>query len=152
MEFMDLVKSVRSEYDLHVLVNAPNGQSLALPCDKVLVYSNAQGRAMTQRALKCQLHVELIFVDKQDWIAWDPKDELTAYMDRLNQLAMVVGKMLVVLMPADPAPNAIALRDLERSWEKHALSHHPQTYWLDLRQPSWPGLQGVLRQERLGWS
>lgn len=152
MEVMDLVQSVHSQYNLHVLVNAPNGQPLALPCDKVLAYANAQGRAMIQRALNCQFHVELVFVDKQDWIAWDPKDELGAYLDRLNQLAQVVDKMLVVLMPAEPAPNAIALRDLERSWEKHAVAQHPHTTWLDLRQSSWRGLQDVLGQERLGWS
>ncbi|WFD26001.1 hypothetical protein MNAN1_000976 [Malassezia nana] len=152
IELHEMVRGTQADYDLHVLVHAPDGEPVALPCDKVLAYANAQGRAMMQRALQCQFHVELVFVDEQGWMAWDPQDNLQDYLARLDQLAQVVDKMLLVLMPAAPAPNAIALRDLEQSWKKHTISQHPQTQWLDLRSTSWRGLQEALAQERQGWN
>ena len=142
----NLLCSLESKFNVYVIVHAPDGVSPPLNSERILLYSKAQGRAMLARALLPQCHVECVFTEKHGKVAWDVNDDMTAYLARLNQLAQVVDKMVVVVIPcasAKVSSSPIMLADLQRAFKKHAISKQTCIQWL--YTSSWDAWDDVKR-------
>ena len=142
----NLLHSLENKFTVYVIVHAPDGISPPLNSERLLLYSKAQGRAMLARALLPQCHVECVFTDKHEKVAWDVNDDMAAYLTRLNQLAQVVDKMVVVVIPcasAKVSSSPIMLADLQRAFKKHAISQRTCIQWL--YTSSWDAWDDVKR-------
>lgn len=138
-----LISDTRNDYIVHAVVCAPEGAPPPLGTDRLLLYSKAQGRAMLARALTPQCHVECIFVDHAGNIAWDASDDVSAYLARLDQLAQVVDKLVLVIVPCAISHTSVPLADLERAFQQNSISKHahvevyraqPKDPWASLAQ------------------
>ena len=136
---------LENKFTVYVIVHAPDGISPPLNSERLLLYSKAQGRAMLARALLPQCHVECVFTDKHEKVAWDVNDDMAAYLTRLNQLAQVVDKMVVVVIPcasAKVSSSPIMLADLQRAFKNHAISQRTCIQWL--YTSSWDDVKRLL--------
>lgn len=89
---------------------------------------------MLARALVPQCHVECVFTDANGKLAWDTSDDIISYLSRLDQLAQVVDKMVVAVIPCastNVSASPIMLADLQRAFEKHAVSQRTCVQWLN---------------------
>lgn len=130
----NILQALESKYKVHAIVYAPDGIAPPLNCERILLYSIAQGRAMLARALVPQCHVECVFTDANGKLAWDTSDDIISYLSRLDQLAQVVDKMVVAVIPCastNVSASPIMLADLQRAFEKHAVSQRTCVQWLN---------------------
>lgn len=146
-----LIQVLEHDYVVHALVCAPEDVAPPLACDRLLLYSTPQGRAMLARALVPHCHVEIVFVDKQFRVSWGAEDSIPSYLTRLDQLAQVVHLLMIAVIPvAHTCPLFTELHDLKTAFRDHPLSKRGSVHWMHIS----PGLAweqhlaGVLREER----
>lgn len=103
---------------------------------------------MLARALLPQCHVECVFTDANGKLAWDANEDMIAYLSQLDQLAQVVDKMVVVVIPcasATESTSRVMLADLQGAFEKHAVSQRRCVQWLNLSSPdAWDDMKRLL--------
>lgn len=117
-----MLRDMSNDYVVHAVVCAPDNAPPPLGTDRLLLYSKAQGRAMLARALTPQCHVECVFVDEAGNVAWDSSDDIPAYLARLEQLAQVVDKLVVAVIPCAASSTTVSFASLERAFQQHSLS------------------------------